>query len=72
MLKQDVTEFMDELKEFHGEFVDCFHRCELREHSFRIYGGRFSKLERKTIEPIAHHVKRGNLRQMRHFISGAV
>ena len=72
MLKQDVTEFVEELKGFHGEFGDCFHRSELREHFSGYMVGRFSKLERKTIEPIAHHVKGGNLRQMQYFISDAV
>lgn len=49
----DAESFAEELKAFHGEFSDCFARSESVENFFRYMRGQFSKLERKSIEPMA-------------------
>lgn len=67
----DVKNFMRELKGFHEIFSDCFHRSESRGHFFRYMVGQFSKLERKSIEPIALNVENGAVRPMQRFISDA-
>jgi hypothetical protein len=36
--KGDVIDFMNELKGFHEQFVDCFHRSESRDHFFNYMG----------------------------------
>jgi len=50
--KGHIKGFMNELVGFHGQFSDCFHRSESREHFFNYMAGQFSDLERKSIEPI--------------------
>lgn len=67
----DVENFMNELKGFHEQFSDCFHRSESRLHFFNYMAGQFSELERKSIEPIALAVKDGNVRAMQRFVSVA-
>ena len=69
--KGDVENFINELKGFHEVFSDCFHRSESRGHFYRYMIGQFSKLERKSIEPIALNVEDGNVRPMQRFISDA-
>jgi SRSO17 transposase len=69
--KGDVRDFMNELKGFHEQFADCFHRSESRDHFFNYMSGQFSELERKSIEPIALAVEDGNVRAMQRFISVA-
>jgi len=69
--KGDIKDFMNELRGFHEQFADCFHRSESREHFFNYMAGQFSELERKSIEPIALAVKDGNVRAMQRFISFA-
>ena len=69
--KEDIKDFMHELKGFHEQFHDCFCRSESREHFFKYMAGQFSPLERKSIEPIAMAVKEGNVRTMQRFISDA-
>jgi len=69
--KGDVKDFINELKGFHEQFADCFHRSESREHFFNYMTGQFSELERKSIEPIALAVKDGNVRAMQRFVSVA-
>jgi len=69
--KGDVKDFMNELRGFHEQFADCFHRSESREHFFRYMTGQFSALERKSIEPIALAVESGNVRAMQRFVSVA-
>jgi hypothetical protein len=49
----DVDGFLHELQGFHEAFSDCFARREPREHFLRYLMGQFSKLERKSIEPMA-------------------
>jgi len=67
----DVENFMHELKGFHEQFYDCFHRSESRDHFYKYMAGQFSPLERKSIEPIALAVKDGNVRAMQRFVSDA-
>ena len=69
--KGDVKDFINELRGFHEQFADCFHRSESREHFFNYMAGQFSELERKSIEPIALAVKDGNVRAMQRFVSVA-
>jgi len=70
--KKEVEDFIDELKGFHEEFNDCFSRSESRENFFRYTSGQLSKLERKSIEPIALNVQGGNVRSMQKFVSDVV
>jgi len=70
--KKEVEDFIDELKGFHEEFYDCFSRSESRENFFRYTSGQLSKLERKSIEPIALNIQGGNVRSMQKFISDVV
>jgi SRSO17 transposase len=69
--KGDVKDFMNELRGFHEQFTDCFHRSESREHFFNYMAGQFSPLERKSIEPIALAIEDGNVRAMQRFVSVA-
>jgi SRSO17 transposase len=70
--KEDIEDFHNELKGFHGVFRDCFSRSESRNHFFKYMVGQFSELERKSIEPIALAVKDGNIRAMQHFVSDVI
>jgi SRSO17 transposase len=70
--KEDVKNFLNELKGFHEIFSDCFFRSESREHFFHYMVGQFSELERKSIEPIALAVREGNIRAMQRFVSEAL
>jgi SRSO17 transposase len=65
----DVEGFMEELWEFQSAFHDCFARSEPRAHFFDYMVGQLSKLERKSIEPMALHVEGGTIRGMQRFIS---
>ena len=69
MEKKDVEGFINELRGFHEEFIDCFNRIEPRENFFRYMVGQFSEIERKSIEPIALNVEGGQVRSMQRFIS---
>jgi SRSO17 transposase len=60
------------LKGFHEGFKDCFSRSEPRENFFRYSAGQFSKLERKSIEPIALNIQGGKVRSMQRFVSDVV
>ena len=53
----DVEGFLDELWEFQAAFHDCFGRSEPRAHFFDYMVGQLSRLERKSIEPMALHVE---------------
>ena len=70
--KDDVGSFINQLECFHDEFKDCFQRSETRRNVFRYMIGQFSKLERKSIEPIALAVEGGQVRSMQRAISDAV
>ena len=69
--RSDVEDLTHELKGFHENFADCFHRSESRDHFLRYMVGQFSELERKSIEPIAFAVKGGKVRAMQRFVSDA-
>lgn len=70
--KKEVEDFIDELKGFHEQFVDCFSRSEPRENFFRYSAGQLSNLERKSIEPIALNIQGGEVRSMQRFVSDVV
>jgi SRSO17 transposase len=65
----DVEGFLDELWEFQSAFHDCFARSEPRAYFFDYMVGQFSRLERKSIEPMALHVEGGTVRGMQRFLS---
>src|SRR3989441_4778910 len=60
---------MEELWEFQSTFHDCFARSEPRGHFFDYMVGQCSKLERKSIEPMALQVEGGTIRGLQRFIS---
>jgi SRSO17 transposase len=68
----DVEGFLHELRSFHDAFRSCFPRREPREHFFRYMVGQLSRLERKSIEPMALEVEGGNVRAMQRFVSDAI
>lgn len=69
LVPSDVEGFMEELWAFQSTFHDCFVRSEPRTHFFDYMVGQFSKLERKSIEPIALGVEGGTVRGMQRFLS---
>jgi SRSO17 transposase len=69
ILPSDVEGFIEQLWEFQSTFHDCFARSEPRTHFFDYMVGQCSKLERKSIEPMALHVEGGTIRGMQRFIS---
>jgi SRSO17 transposase len=69
LVPSDVEGFMEGLWEFQSAFHDCFTRSEPRAHCFDYMVGQFSKLERKSIEPIALQVEGGTMRGLQRFIS---
>jgi SRSO17 transposase len=69
LVPSDVEGFMEELWEFQSTFHDCFARSEPRAHFFDYMVGQFSKLERKSIEPMALQVEGGTIRGLQRFIS---
>ena len=70
--REDVEDFLGELKGYHEQFSDCFSRSEPRENFLQYMIGQFSELERKSIEPIALKVEGGNIRSMQRFVSDVV
>jgi len=69
VVPSDVEGFMEELWAFQSAFHDCFARSEPRGHFFDYMVGQFSKLERKSIEPMALQVEGGTIRGLQRFIS---
>src|SRR5262245_29234482 len=69
VVPSDVEGFMEELWAFQSAFHDCFARSEPRAHFFDYMVGQLSKLERKSIEPMALEVEGGTIRGMQRFIS---
>jgi hypothetical protein len=57
IVPSDVEGFMEELWAFQSAFHDCFARSEPRAHFFDYMIDQWSKLERKSIEPMALHVE---------------
>ena len=72
VVSNDVAGFMDALWEFQSAFHDCFPRSEPRAHFFDYMVGQFSRLERKSIEPMALQVEGGTIRGLQRFISDGV
>jgi SRSO17 transposase len=72
VMPSDVEGFIDELQAFQSAFHDCFVRSEPRAHFFDYMVGQFSKLERKSIEPMALQVQGGTIRGMQRFITDAI
>src|SRR5438093_8021117 len=72
LVPSDVEGFMEELWECQATFHDCFARSEPRAHFFDYMVGQFSKLERKSIEPMAREVEGGTIRGLQRFISDVV
>ena len=72
VIPSDVEGFLEELWEFQSTFHDCFARSEPRAHFLDYMVGQFSKLERKSIEPIALHVEGGTMRGMQRFLSDVI
>jgi SRSO17 transposase len=68
----DVKSFAKELKGFHSQFAECFSREEPRENFYQYMAGQFSKLERKSIEPIAISIENGHVRSMQRFVSDVI
>ena len=65
----EVEGFLDELRQFHAHFRDCFRRSEPREHFFRYMIGQFSPLARKSVEPIAVQTEATSIRAMQRSLS---
>ena len=72
LVPSDVEEFMEALWAFQSTFHDGFARSEPRAHFFDSMVGQFSKLERKSIEPMALEVEGGTIRGLQRFISDVV
>jgi len=69
LVPSDVEGFLEELWAFQSILHDCFARSEPRAHFFDSMVGQFSKLERKSIEPMARQVEGGTIRGLQRFIS---
>src|SRR5438128_6007173 len=69
LVPSDVERFMEELWEFQATLHDCFARSEPRAHCFDYMVGQFSKLARKSIEPMALQVEGGTIRGLQRFLS---
>jgi hypothetical protein len=67
--QNDIDDFLNELREFHEQFADCFHRFEFIDHFFKYMAGQSSQLDRKSIEPIACAVESGHVKAMQRFVS---
>jgi SRSO17 transposase len=72
VVPSDVEGFLEELWEFQSTFHDCFARSEPRVHFFDYLVGQFSKLERKSIEPMALQIEGGTIRGLQRFLSDSV
>jgi SRSO17 transposase len=69
VVPRDVEGFMEELWAFQSVLHDCFARSEPRAYFLDYMGGQFSRLERKSIEPMALHVEGSTVRGMQRFLS---
>ena len=69
--RADINDLMNDLKAFHEDFADCFHRSESRDNFLRYMSGQFSPIERKSIEPISHAIEGAQVRAMQRFVSDA-
>lgn len=69
LVPSEIDGFMDALRTFQSAFHDGFARRESRVHFLNYMVGQFSRLERKSIEPMALEVEGGNIRGMQRLIS---
>jgi SRSO17 transposase len=72
VVPSDVEGFLEERWEFQSTLHDCFARSEPRVHFFDSMVGQCSKLERKSIEPMALQVEGGTIRGLQRFLSESV
>jgi SRSO17 transposase len=72
VVEKDIGIFAEELRGFHAQFAPFFSRSEPRENFCRYMAGQFSKIERKSIEPIALRVEGAEVRSMQRFVSDVV
>src|SRR5438552_13813633 len=72
VVPSDVEGFLDELQEFQSAFHDGVPRSAPRAHFFDYRVGQFSKLERKSIEPMALQVEGGTIHGLQRFIRDGV
>jgi len=71
--ENDVENFVDELIEFHKNYTGCFARIETSENVFNYMVGQLSRLDGKSIEPIAVNVNGiSSVRSMQRAISDAI
>lgn len=71
--ENNIEDFAEELRKFHGNFSDCFARRESRENFCDYMAGLLSDLERKSAEPIAVNIKGiKSVRSMQRTMSNAV
>src|SRR5256714_480483 len=72
LVPSDVEGGMEELGAFQATLHDCCGRSEPRAHFFDYMVGQFSKLERKSIEPMAIEAEGGTIRGLQRVISDVV
>jgi SRSO17 transposase len=65
----EVEGFLDELRQFHARFRDCFRRSEPRAHFFRYRIGQVSTPARQSVEPIAGQTEATSIRAMQRSLS---
>lgn len=71
--KDNPGDFADELRKYHEEFSDGFARSEPRKNFFDYMVGQLSRLERKSVEPIAVNVNGiKSVRSMQRALSDAI
>jgi SRSO17 transposase len=68
VVPRDVEGFMEDLWAFQSVLHDCFARSEPRAYVFDYMGGQFSRLERKSIAPMALHVEGVSVCGMQRFL----
>jgi SRSO17 transposase len=70
--KDDVDNFIEELRAYHSEFSDFFRRPEPSENFFQYMCGQFSVSERKSTEPIALKIEGAKVRCLQRTVSETV
>lgn len=66
---EEVAALHDELVAYHAAFAPLFQRAEQRHWALKYLEGQLLPLERKSIEPMADALVRGNVQAMQQFIS---
>lgn len=65
----DVEGLTGELEEYHAHFSPLFQRKEQRHWALKYMEGQMLELKRRSIEPMALHLKGGNVQAMQQFIT---